>query len=146
MTIRERSEKELHAIAEHEKDCFSDPWSEQSITETFRSPAFKGFVAEDENGCVAGYSGVLVCFDAEIALIAVSPEKRRKGLGRLLLAAATDYATSAGAENIFLEVRTGNEPAKSLYESFGFIPVTVRKRYYEDGEDAIVMVKPKKLV
>lgn len=145
MIVREWRAEDLPAIAKLEEICFSDPWSEQSLTETFHSPAFRGFVAE-EDGRVAGYSGALVCYDAEIALIAVSPEFRRKGIGRLLLSAAIDYATSVGAENVFLEVRTGNIPAKTLYESCGFIPVTVRKKYYDDGEDALVMVKPKKIV
>ena len=46
------------------------------------------------------------------------------------------------SENVFLEVRTANFSAQALYKKMGFIPVAIRKKYYDDGEDAIVMVLP----
>ena len=45
-----------------------------------------------------------------------------------------------GIENLTLEVRLSNEPAKELYRRFGFVPAGIRKGYYvETNEDALVM-------
>jgi ribosomal-protein-alanine N-acetyltransferase len=48
-------------------------------------------------------------------------------------------------ESIFLEVRYGNQPAKNLYQKFGFEQVGLRKDYYPlisgGREDAIIMKK-----
>lgn len=143
MSVRDWKEEDLPSIAEIEKLSFSDPWSEQSLKETFASSVFKGFVAE-EDGRVIGYSGVLFCYDAEIALIAVHPSFRRRGIAGKLLDRSLAFSEEKGAENVFLEVRTSNAPARALYESRGFIPISIRKAYYADGEDAIVMVRLQK--
>jgi ribosomal-protein-alanine N-acetyltransferase len=77
--------------------------------------------------------------ELEILNLAVSPERRRQGLGRRLLQAALRLAAKGGIVNILLEVRAGNAPAVSLYESCGFQRVGLRKGYYADtGEDAHV--------
>ncbi|MCS6997720.1 MAG: GNAT family N-acetyltransferase, partial [Casimicrobiaceae bacterium] len=41
-----------------------------------------------------------------------------------------------------LEVRVNNLAAQSLYRKFGFVEVGRRKRFYRDGEDALLMTKP----
>jgi ribosomal-protein-alanine N-acetyltransferase len=74
--------------------------------------------------------------EAEVLTLAVSPDSRRRGLARALLAAAIDALRSAGARTLFLEVDVGNVPACTLYESMGAIEVGTRKGYYETGGDA----------
>ena len=141
--IREWRAEDTPAVAAIERESFSDPWSEEMLSASLCNPVFHGFVYE-ENGEAAGYVGVMITDAAEIALIAVRPDKRRKGVGGQLLSAALSFARAEGCDNVFLEVRVGNVPAKTLYEKFGFLPVYVRKRYYSDGEDALVMVLPVK--
>lgn len=137
--IRPWQAGDTFSVAEIERQSFSDPWSEEMLGASLENPAFTGFVYEEE-GEVCGYVGVLTADDAEIALIAVKREMRRKGIGEALLERALESAFSKGCKNVFLEVRISNLPAKSLYQKFGFVPVYVRKRYYPDGEDALVMV------
>ena len=60
--------------------------------------------------------------DGVLELLAVSPERARRGVGRALLADAIAAATGAGLERLLLDVRVGNAPAVALYESFGFHP------------------------
>jgi ribosomal-protein-alanine N-acetyltransferase len=77
--------------------------------------------------------------EAEILTIAVLPEARRQGLGRALLEAAAALAAERRAVALFLEVSTGNHPARALYAACGFMEVGRRRRYYPDGADALVM-------
>ncbi|HKX77002.1 MAG TPA: GNAT family N-acetyltransferase [Novosphingobium sp.] len=78
--------------------------------------------------------------EEELLLFAVSPEFRRQGLGRVLLANLVGTAKANGTTRLLLEMRRGN-PAEALYRSYGFQPIGVRPNYYRshDGEriDAI---------
>ena len=73
--------------------------------------------------------------EEEILLIAVDPRKRRKGLGRSLIAILATDARRRGADKLFLEMRENN-PARSLYEAVGFRQIGRRKDYYSLGDGA----------
>ena len=77
--------------------------------------------------------------EAEILTLAVLPEQRRQGLGRALLAEAAMLAAGHGAVAMFLEVALRNSAARGLYEAMGFTRVGQRRRYYADGDDALVL-------
>ena len=139
MIIRKWEEKDNIRICELEKECFSDPWSYNMIADTFSSPNFLGYVIE-ENEVVQGYIGSTFLFeDAEILLVAVSKEFRKRGFGELLVRTDLDHLKEKGVEKVFLEVRKSNIPAFSCYQKCGFVPIGIRKGYYGNGEDAIVM-------
>lgn len=141
MTIRTFTEKDIPKIAELEKLCFSDPWTEDALAAVCRYPVLYGLAAE-EDGEIVGYCCTQVLFeDAELQNIAVAPKMRGRGLAKDLLAAAEENAKTLGAEKCFLEVRVGNTPAIRLYEKFGYERIGVRKGYYGEGEDAILMRK-----
>jgi ribosomal-protein-alanine N-acetyltransferase len=71
--------------------------------------------------------------------LAVDPDVRRRGHGRRLVEEGVELAQQGGQTSVWLEVRQSNAPAKALYRAAGFAPVTVRRRYYADGEDAVLM-------
>ena len=75
--------------------------------------------------------------------ITVAPEYRRQGWARAMMQAMAASAMADGAHWLWLEVRTGNTPARALYEQMGFLPMGLRKQYYPAGpgqrEDAVVM-------
>ena len=73
--------------------------------------------------------------------IAVSPHYRRLGIGTKLLLESLEAMKSAGATEAFLEVRKSNISAIKMYEKLGYITVKTLKRYYHDGEDALLMAK-----
>lgn len=127
-------------LAELEKMCFSDPWSEEGIAFEAENDAARFFVALCGEE-IAGYAGMLYAADlGNICNIAVFPQYRRHGVGRKLVYALIDSATELGVFELTLEVRESNEPAKALYRSFGFEEVGRRKNFYNDpAEDAIVM-------
>lgn len=72
--------------------------------------------------------------------IAVAPEHRGCGIGRALMEDLLAYAREKEAVKVLLEVRVGNVPAIALYDAFGFERLGLRKRYYDDGEDALDMM------
>ena len=88
-----------------------------------------------------GYAAVwFVANEAELGDLAVHPDRRRQGIGALLLRRALDEARSRSIRVLYLEVRIGNESARRLYERSGFEVVTVRPGYYtRPVEDALVM-------
>lgn len=72
--------------------------------------------------------------------VAVAGAERRRGLGRILVNEVIAYAKEHRAERVLLEVRVSNSAAIALYQTLGFEEFNRRKRYYDDGEDAIEMV------
>ena len=76
-----------------------------------------------------------------ISGIAVEPAFRRRGIATALLKRCEEAFRREGFKRISLEVRPSNSAARSLYEKFGFKPAFVVRRYYADGEDALVYEK-----
>ena len=135
---------EVHVapIAQLEKICFSDPWSERSIAYELTNPLSAWFVAV-ENGVVLGYVGSQAVLDeADMMNIAVSPEARRCGIAQGLVAVLVAALQAKGVRCLTLEVRVSNEPAITLYHKLGFTQVGRRPNYYRNPkEDALILRK-----
>ena len=129
-------------VAELEKRCFPDPWSEKSIVSELSNKLALWLVAE-EDGRVAGYIGSQTCCDeSDMMNVAVHPDHRRLGIAEALVVALCDALTEQGSVSLTLEVRTSNEPAKALYEKLGFEQVGRRPNYYRNPkEDALILKK-----
>jgi ribosomal-protein-alanine N-acetyltransferase len=80
-----------------------------------------------------------VADEAEILTIAVTPDRRRSGLGTALMGVAMAGARERGAVSMFLEVAVTNVAARALYGRHGFVEVGHRPRYYPGGGDALVL-------
>lgn len=138
MTIVPMAERHLAALAEIEKACFHAPWSESMLREELG----KGiFLVAERDGQAVGYVGCQTVLDeGYITNVAVSPDARRQGIARALIAKLTDEARAAGLAFVTLEVRASNAPAIALYEGAGFGRVGVRKNFYTvPTEDAVLM-------
>ena len=77
--------------------------------------------------------------EAEIYNVAVQPTCRGKGYGTLLVSAVVQKLAACSIQEVFLEAREGNIAALSLYKRCGFVQYGIRKRYYVDGENAVLM-------
>ena len=77
--------------------------------------------------------------EVHVNKIAVDPSCRRRGIARVLMQEVFDLSTRIRAEEIYLEVRPSNAPARNFYSLLGFREVGRRPQYYADGEDALVM-------
>ena len=127
MQIRELRAEDVPAVARIEAEVFSEPWTERDFLEMVKADYAHYYVAEE-----AG----------EITNVAVAPLFRRKGTGRRLMEYLLKKAPSCGIGDCTLEVRAGNSPAISLYESLGFRTEGIRPGFYEKPrEDALIMWK-----
>jgi ribosomal-protein-alanine N-acetyltransferase len=118
-----------------------DPWPAAAFMRELESK-HNHYVAARADGALVGYAGISRLgrkppYEYEIHTIGVDPLFQGEGIGRAMLEALLDIA-DGGA--IFLEVRTDNVAAITLYESVGFTRMGVRKRYYRiSGADAYTM-------
>lgn len=81
--------------------------------------------------------------DSELLSIAANASHQRAGIGTALLNAGLAHLDFAKGDKMFLEVREGNTKARRFYEKHGFEPYAERKKYYADGENAILYQKTK---
>ena len=129
-------------IAQLEKICFSDPWSERSIaSELDNNLAFWLVAVEGET--VAGYIGSqTVMEETDMMNVAVHPDFRRQGIAEALVNGLVEYLKAMGSRCLTLEVRASNAPAIALYEKLGFSEIGRRKNYYRNPrEDALILRK-----
>ena len=92
---------------------------------------------------VGGYLFAVSLYEEfHVNKIATDLRLRHRGHGRCLIEDAIARARSMGSASITLEVRVSNEPARQFYRSYGFTEAYRRRAYYQDGEDALVMVLP----
>lgn len=130
----------LLAVAELERLCFSEPWSEGSLRFLLTDAAI-GFVCMEDQA-VTAYGGMWIAPDeGQITNIAVHPDHRRKGMGRAVTLALMQEARKMGLLQMSLEVRASNGAAIALYERLGFSVAGRRKHFYKNPqEDALVMI------
>ena len=118
-------------------------WSADQFKEEFaKAPKTAHYLAAEFEGQLIAYAGIFYVADvADIHTITVVADQRRKGIGRELLKRLIDWARVKKAQAIMLEMRLGNDQARPLYESFGFIEISKRENYYGPGLTAVVMRK-----
>ncbi|MCF0116708.1 MAG: ribosomal protein S18-alanine N-acetyltransferase [Bacilli bacterium] len=142
MIIRSMEEKDLAAVLDINAISFISPWTQQQFLYEMKENEFAHLFVADYDGIVIGYIDFWITFDSGcINHIAVLPNLKRRGVGTILLTDAIARMTNAGVSNITLEVRHHNESAINFYKRHGFKEVCVKKSYYDNGDDAIYMMK-----
>ena len=147
---------DISAIDEIEQHSFKSPWSRQ----TFEGELLREWARLD----VGRLDGRIITFcnywlvtprgaehralkekrdegELHILAIATHPDFRGRGIGTQMLGHVLEVARATSCSLATLEVRRSNKPAIALYEHAGFKTVHVRARYYQDDEDALVMLR-----
>jgi ribosomal-protein-alanine N-acetyltransferase len=146
ITYRQPIALDIPVLATYEKELFPySPWSTAQFKEEFAGIPTTRFmsVAEDGN-TIVGYCGVFVPapgIEADILTVAVLPAYRRQGIAKEFMRQIEAYALEREASAMMLEVELSNESAIKLYESLGYMKISVRMDYYGPGKDAHVMRK-----
>lgn len=146
ITYRQPIALDIPVLATYEKELFPySPWSTAQFKEEFAGIPKTRFmsVAEDSN-TIVGYCGVFVPapgIEADILTVAVLPAYRRQGIAKEFMRQIEAYAVERQASAMMLEVELSNESAIKLYESLGYMKISVRMDYYGPGKDAHVMRK-----
>jgi [ribosomal protein S18]-alanine N-acetyltransferase len=133
--------RDLRRVMTIEHAVFPEPWSHAVFVSELALRHGRAYRVARVGRETVGYVGLMfVDEEAHVTTVAVAPEHQGRGFGKEILLGAVRIALDEGARAISLEVAVGNERAQSLYRRFGFVPVGVRKRYYQlTGEDAYVM-------
>ena len=141
--IIDTTQTQLEQIEKIEQQCFSCPWTLDQLRSQLSDDRHVFLAAVDAGGTVLGYVGMMFVLDeGYISNVAVAPDFRRQGVADALISALMTRAEELNLAFVTLEVRAGNEPAKSLYAKHGFVPVGRRKNYYDlPKEDAILMTR-----
>ena len=123
---------------------FGEAWSKTQLSGMLITPGSWLLLLRLEDKLAGFAIGRSTLDETELMLLAISPDYRRRGLGRKLLNAVIAEARSRDAQRLFLEMRSDNETALGLYNDAGFIEVGRRSRYYRGSDgilrDAITMV------
>ena len=134
------TEADLDAVMAIENDSFPHPWTREHFVQELMSSYAFPLVAMNLDGTLAGYiCPMLILDEGHILNVAVHRARRGAGIGRLLVQRVIETCRTGGAEFVSLEVRPSNQEAILLYTRLGFTETGRRKRYYQDGEDAILM-------
>ena len=143
-TVQLLSAADIEAVVEIERLSNSHPWTERNFHDALAS-GYLCLIARD-HGAVSGFAVARLLGDeAELLLIAVTPEMRRQGVALLLWIELAERLQASGARTVHLEVRESNRPAQAFYRSRGFTQSGVRPKYYPNGaheserEDAVLM-------
>ncbi|WP_323191649.1 N-acetyltransferase [Halostella sp. PRR32] len=156
VSIREAEHADLLAVVRIEKASFSKPWPYDAFARYLDAPGFlvaTDRTADNGDGDTVIDTGEVIGFVVadfvpnhgrglgHVKDLAVHPDRRGEGVGETLLTAALRTLAGQSAETVKLEVRETNDRARELYEKFGFEPLRRVPRYYDDGEDALILVR-----
>ena len=141
ITVRPMVMTDVDGVMAVEHDSFLTPWSRSAFEEELAQNRLARYIVAEDNGAIVGYAGTwLVINEAHVTNVAVSSQRRREGIGRLLMQNLMELARENGMESMTLEVRVSNAAARHLYEQMGFVETGIRKNYYsETKEDALIL-------
>lgn len=143
INIRSMTGQDVCRAAALERECFSEPWSQQAYQDTLANENALYLVAEEKDGALAGICGLLdILGEGDISNVAVQEGFRRRGIAERMLSELLAQGRKRGITAFTLEVRVSNEAAVRLYEKLGFVCEGRRKNFYQKPrEDALILWK-----
>lgn len=134
---------DIDAIMQIEPQIYSHPWTRGNFTDSLNSGYSAWVMTKPASDEIIGYALLMMVLDeAHLLNLSIAKNFQKQGLGRFLLEHMLQIAKNHHAANMFLEVRTSNISAISLYENMGFNEMAVRRNYYpahHGREDAVLM-------
>lgn len=141
MEMVKMSLEDIDGVYLIEQIAYKNPWTKNNFLDELKNPYSRMYVLKEQN-YVLGYVGAWVVLDeADITKVTIIPNLQNKGLGKYIFTYMLKKLQEENVRQINLEVRKSNESAIHLYKLFGFEQIAIRKKYYADGEDAIIMVR-----
>ena len=133
----------INACMDLDKKSLKGLWNKSQWERELTDPKriCLGIIDPNKKKLLGLCSAWLVLDELQITLIAVHPTHQRKGLGKFLLSDLIKRSRSLRTNQIHLEVKESNEPAKAFYKSMGFKTIANRSNFYEDGTNALLLTK-----
>lgn len=141
LILRPMEQQDVAAVLAVEQSAFDTGWPATAFQSELTQNRMARYIVLEDNGEVIGFGGLWLMFDeAHVVTVAVRPERRRHGLGRLIVHGLLLVAQAHEMDVATLECRASNSAARALYARYGFYEVGLRPKYYADnGEDAVIM-------
>lgn len=141
LILRPMEPRDVKSVLAVERSAFDTGWPATAFQNELRQNKMARYIVLEDGGEVIGFGGLwLMLDDAHVVTVAVRPERRRNGLGSLIVHGLLLVAQAQGMEAATLECRSSNLAARALYARYGFYEVGLRRKYYADNqEDAVIM-------
>ena len=142
LTTEVMKRRHLRRVLQIEDQVYPRPWTHRTFVSELAAMrnGSRYYMVAYVDDIMVGYAGLMFSGeDAHITNIAVDPEWQGRGVATEMMLDLALLAHDRGCEAMTLEVRHTNTSAQQLYRRFGFVPAGVRKRYYENTDDAIIM-------
>ena len=141
ITIAPMHRRDLKSVVRIEGEVYPRPWSTSLFLSELALANSRAYFVAKSGRHVVGYAGLMMSdTDGHITTVAVDPDWQREKIATRMLVVLAREAIRRGATSLTLEVRVANKGAQALYRRFGFLPVGVRRNYYQEtNEDALVM-------
>ena len=141
MTVKSLNKSSVKEILALYNGNFNDGWTESMLNSGFDGGRLKALGVYDCDKLIGLITFSLSLDDADIEGVVVDRLYRKKGIGALLMQSAHEFILESKIKTVLLEVRESNISAISLYKKFGYEQISLRKKYYDDGENALVFKK-----
>lgn len=140
-TIRLAERRDVPELLVIEEAQFPEPWSRAMLVDEITNTETRRYTVAVEEKRIVGYLGVMFVLDElHVNTLGTLPGEEGRGIATSLIEEAWDVARERGIQRATLEVAVSNVRAQALYARFGFLPVGVRKNYYEKvREDALIL-------
>ncbi|MFQ5909392.1 MAG: GNAT family N-acetyltransferase [Thermoplasmata archaeon] len=140
--IRKATVSDLEQLCTLERLCFEKKrFSDEHMRWLLENPDTASYVYCNEKGVGASIILMKLGRIGKVVSLGVSPEHRRRGVAKRLMALGEKAMRDRGAHSIHLEVGITNDVAIRLYKSLGYEIVRRVPEYYSWGEDAFAMAK-----
>jgi ribosomal-protein-alanine N-acetyltransferase len=140
--VRAMCEADIDAITQIENAIYPFPWTDGNFRDSLKA-GYDAWVFEVDSAAIAYAFVMWLPDEVHLLNLSVAAAFQRRGIARSLLGWMIEDTRERGAGSMMLEVRPSNEPAKRLYEAFGFDQIGLRRRYYPSAgdtrEDALVL-------
>lgn len=131
--------RDLDFVLTIEKSCYENPWSSNKFLDTLSNPNSYSQGLMTDDGLI-GYAFFNLAVDsADLLNLAIHPNYQQQGFARLLMKKSFSKLTKLGVNCLYLEVRESNHRAINFYHKVGFKQISIRKKYYSNGENAKIM-------
>ena len=140
-SCRRMTEGDIAFVMALDRETFFDPWNETTWRHELANPIASWYLVLDPEGAAQGYAGLWnVAGEGQVLRVAVRPEARCRGYGRLLTETLVQRAWDTGCTAVTLEVREGNKPAQAVYRRCGFTGAGVRPHYYANNDEGALIM------
>ena len=142
LTTETMRRRHLRRVLEIEEKLYPRPWTHRTFVSELQQMrnGSRYYLVAYVGDSMVGYAGLMFSGDdAHVTNIAVDPSHQGRGVATEMLLDLCHLAHDRGCTAMTLEVRHTNVAAQNLYRRFGFVPAGIRKRYYENTDDAIIM-------